>query len=309
MSTTESPPDARSVDGRGLAGRPALLLALPVTGFVSGIAVHRVPSGVLGPVVVAALLVVVALVRRRRVRARRGEAPGSGAPDRGAAPDRTGSLRPLLLFYYGSLPAYVLGGLRLATAALVLLVLLAAALLLVVAVRASRRRRWAAARAAHPGAAVVVGALVDLASMRLVQWFRAAQVARPFVADGRAVLAADADGVVLESAGRPAGPVHRWPWRDVELSSQHRPDGALLVLTLLGPPPAVRGRVVPAVRRRFEVTVALQGATLAATVLPTPLAAVDDAVAALLAQRPASVAGTAGAPADPARGATEPPVR
>ena len=315
MSTASTPQDTRSVEGRGRAGRPALLLTLPAMGFAGGIAVHRVPFVVLGPVVAAALLllVAVALVRRRRERApaRRDEEQDSRAPARGGAPAsaRRRKLRPLLFFYYGYFPAYLVGDLSVAAAALVLLALLVAVLLLVIAAWASRRRRWALARAAHPGAAVVVGALVDLASMRLMQWFKAAEGARPFVAGGAVVLVADADGVVLDRVGRPSGPVHRWAWRDVEISSQPRPDGALLVLTLLGPPPAVRGRVVPAVRRRFEVTVALRAATLAATVLPTPLAAVDDAVAALLARRPANVTGSTGAPVDPTGGAAEAPVR
>lgn len=319
MSTAEGPPDARTASGRASGRHPALLLSLPVMGFAVGLAVHRVLLAVLGPVVVAALLVlvVVALVRRRReqARARRDEEQVGRSPARATttASARRWRLRPLLFFYYGYFPAYVLGGLSIATAALVLLSLLAAALLLMVAVRASRRRRWARARAAHPGAAVVVGALVGLASMRLMQWFGAAQVLRPFVPNGRAVVAADADGVTLEGDGRHDGPVHRWAWPDVEVSSRASPDGALLVLTLLGPLPAVRGRVVPAVRRRFEVTVALHAATLAATVLPTPLAAVDDAVAALLARRPASVGapgpdGATGGAVGPAGGTAEAPL-
>lgn len=308
-----APSDRRSAPVSARTRRIALLLALPALGFVGGLAVRRVSSALLGPALatIVLALVLVALVRRRRARKRREEAPEGRATRPGAVPasERRQDLRPLLFFHYGYLPAYLVGDLGVGAVALVLLGLLAAVLLLVVAVRASRRRRWARARAAHPGAAVVVGTLVDLASMRLMQWFRAAEVARPFVANGRVVLAADADGVVLDQVGRSSGPVHRWAWSDVEVSSRPHPDGALLVLTLLGLAPAVRGRVVPVVRRRLEITVALRIATLAATVLPTTLAAADGAAAALLARRPASAAGPAGAPAGPTGGTTEAPAR
>ena len=155
--------------------------------------------------------------------------------------------------------------------------------------RSSRRRRWAAARAAHPGRAVALVSVDDVARMRLRQWARTVGVTVAPVGRGDAVLAADDAGVTLCGPDRP-GAVHRWSWEDVELSRTTSPtDHPHLVLTLLGPPPVARARAVPATRRRFDLTLTVR------SVGPADPEAVEVATAAALDELSAA----RGAGADP----------
>lgn len=153
-------------------------------------------------------------------------------------------------------------------------------------VRRSQRRQLAAAHAEHPDQVVVLVALVDLATMRLAQWAKAARATLPAEVGRRGMLLADAEGLAFHRAGRPARLVHRWAWGDVELSSSPHPedhDAAVLVLTLLGPTPAPRARETPVGRRRFDVTLSVRdGAT------PVRSGAVDAQIAMLESHRPAT---------------------
>lgn len=285
--------------------RVAQPLALVVAGVAVGVGLRRASDTAVGfgaALLVLVGILLVALLRTRRARARRSEpdhGPGQQGPvdpascptptDR-TAPPRTGWRRGLqvtLWFFYGCYPGFYLSDLGLRAVVASVLVLVAGTVLIVGVVLATRRRSLATARRAHPGAAVVLGGLVDLGSMRLMQWSRAAGADLPFTT-GEVALVADADGLALDRAGGAGTGVHRWAWDEVELSGQAGADGAVLVLTLLGPPPAPRARGVPVRRRRFEVTLVLRDVTLAAAVLPTPSSAVDAAVAGLGSRRPVS---------------------
>ncbi len=158
-------------------------------------------------------------------------------------------------------------------------------------VRRSHRRQLAAARAAHPGEAVVLVALVDLATMRLAQWAKAARVSLPADLGRAGVLTADVRGVALHRSGRPDRLVHRWAWDDVELATAPHPEdpeAAALSLTLLGPRPVERRRAVPVGRRRFAVTLAVRDGAL-----PAPHDVVDGAVDHLTASRSGASTGAA----------------
>lgn len=287
--------------------RVAQPLALLVAGVAVGVGLRRASDTAVGlgaALLVLAAILLVVVVRARRARARRAEA--DHAPDQvldpqdpaeDAAPPRAGRLRRLqasLWFFYGFYPSFYLGDLGLRTVVVGVLVLVGGTALVVGLVLATRRRSLAAARHAHPGAVVVLGGLVDLGSMRLMQWSRAAGADLPFTT-GEVALVADADGLAVACVGGAGAVVHRWRWDEVDLSGQERVDASLLVLTLLGPPPAPRARGVAVTRRRFEVTLALRDPTPATALLPAPSAAVDAAVAALVSRRPAG--GGAGADA------------
>ncbi len=157
-------------------------------------------------------------------------------------------------------------------------------------VRGSQRRQLAAARAEHRDQAVALVALVDLATMRLAQWAKAARATLPAEVGRTGVLAADAHGLALHRAGRLARLVHRWSWDEVELSCAPHPedrDAAALVLTLLGPLPAPRRRETPVGRRRFDVTLSVRdGAEQASP------AVVERAITDITAPRPTASSGS-----------------
>lgn len=155
----------------------------------------------------------------------------------------------------------------------------AVVVLVLVLGRRARRLQLVAAHAAHPGAAVVLTALVELASMRLARWAGRSGVRLPDDLGLDGVLVADADGLVLRGVGRHARPLLRWGWGDVELRRGPHPlavDAAVLVLTLLGTGQGP-GRVC-----RYDVTL-----TIRTGYGPVTAEVVDAALAELLSRRPA----------------------
>lgn len=124
-----------------------------------------------------------------------------------------------------------------------------------------RRRERSAALGAAPGSAVVAVAPVDLAVVRLERWAQASEQPPPALGR-RALLVADAEGLVLRRAGRDprrsgrgadVSTALRWPWHEVVLEAAPRPGHrgqAVVVLTLVPPPGASA--------RRFEITLAVR---------------------------------------------------
>lgn len=253
-------------DGQGRRDA-AVLLLLAAAGTALGTAGRRGPPAVqdaaLGVEAVLLLLLTGLAVRWvvRRRRARRsspdGRAPAA-AP--GSAPWSAQQRRWALVAapFYGMYLGWLAGEIAWWLPLVLYLGALGTGLVVGALLRASRRRRWAAARRAHPDAAVALVASDAFVGMRLAQWARAVGATVPSPGAGDAVLVADPGGVALWRTDRPEA-VHRWRWDDVELSrTSSGVDVAHLVLTLLGPPPAVRARAVPAARRRFDLTLTVR---------------------------------------------------
>ncbi len=278
-----------------LGGGLALLVPLLPPG-VRGAA----SSGVFSLGAAGLLVCLVALVRDARRRRARSAAAGAGAPSRSTGaplPYGPWTVRAYGLFLGILLaqPGFLLVPTLLFGDSLVArgtVVVVGAAVVVGVAplVRGSQRRQLAAARAEHAGEAVVLVALVDLATMRLAQWARAARATLPAEVGRAGLLVADAEGLALHRSGRPARLVHRWAWDDVELSCAPHPEdqgAATLVLTLLGPVPAPRARATPVGRRRFDVTLSVRDG--AAPASPT---VVERAISDLTARRPTAASGS-----------------
>lgn len=249
------------------------------------------PPGVRGPAssglfsigLIAGSVAILLEVGRRRARLTAGEGSAPRRVTGAALPYRPWTVRAYGLFM-GILLAqpFLFGDSLVARGAPV--VLGAAALVgLDPLVRRSQRRQLAAARAQHRDEAVVLVAMVDLATLRLAQWAKAARATLPAEVGRTGVLVADAQGLAFHRAGRPARLVHRWSWGEVELSCAPHPEGrdaAAIVLTLLGPLPAPRRRETPVGRRRFDVTLSVrEGAE------PASAAVVEKAIGALIARR------------------------
>lgn len=148
-----------------------------------------------------------------------------------------------------------------------------------------RRRERSSALGAAPGSVVVAVAPVDLAVLRLRQWAQMSGRTPPALGK-RALLVADAEGLVLRSAGRDprrsgrggagVSTASRWPWREVGVTAASRRDhrGQAVVVLTLAPPPGSGDR-------RFEITLAVRsddGSTIEEA---------EAAVAALDDRRPA----------------------
>lgn len=288
--TFETPP-------RVLALRVADTAAFAVLGFTTGALALRLPAS-LRPDVLSALDVVVVTafvvgsVREHRRRERAARAVGVPLREwtRHAPLWRPSVSRPWGAFTGLLLVHSTLGPAR-STFSVVLVSTIAVITALVLwLARRARGRDLAAARAAHPGAAVVPTVLVAIASVRLARWAVATAAVLPDDLGVRGALVADADGLVLRSAGRRARPLLRWGWDDVELDRGDHPDApgaAVLVLTLLGPRPGGRA----AGGRRYDVTLSVRTGWG-----PVTSDVVDGALAHLLSRRPSPAA----APAAPA---------
>lgn len=294
-----------------------VLLLLAAAGTVLGTAGRNGPTAVQGAALVVEAVAVVAIMVLgvrwvlRRHRARRSSPDGRppSSPTYGSA-RWSAQRRPWALVaapFYGLYLGWTSGAIAWWLPLAVFLGALVVGGVVRVLLRASRGRRWAAARQAHPGAAVALVAVDAFAAMRLTQWAKAAGTTVPSPGSSDAVLAADDDGVVLWRPDRPERPVHRWSWDDVELSrTSSSTDLPHLVLTLLGPLPAVRARAVPAARRRFDLSLTVR------TLRPAGPEAAEVVTAAaldeLVARRPDDPAASSraatpeGADADPAAG-------
>lgn len=268
-----------------------VLLFLAAAGTALGTAGRRGPAAVQGvalgvEVVVVLLLAGLAVrwvVRRRRAQRSSSDGRVPLAPAYGSV-QRAAQQRPWTLMaapFYGLYLGWFAAPLAWWLPPTLFVGALALGLVVGALLRASRRRRWSAARAAHPGAAVALVAADAFVGMRLTQWAKAVGATVPSPGVGDAVLAADDDGVSLWRPDRPE-PVHRWAWEDVELSrASSSTDVPHLVLTLLGPPPAVRARAVPATRRRFDLALAVRTAAGSPEAVDAATAAaLDDLLAA-----------------------------
>lgn len=206
--------------------------------------------------------------------------------DAGEATWRDVTSRPrvdalVLLWFGAALGVLVLDGLSV-LGAVGLLVVIAMVVGVPDAVR--RRRERSVALGAVPGSAVVAVEPVDLAVVRLKRWAQELDQPPPSL-DRRALLVADAEGLVLRRAGRAprrssseadVSTALRWPWHEVGLGVAPRRDhhGQAVVVLTLAPPSGAGGR-------RFEVTLAVrsdEGSTSEAA---------EAAVADLRSRRPA----------------------
>lgn len=292
-TSDDDAPERRSGSAQAVETAVSILL-----GGGLALLVLLLPPGVRGPAssglfsigLIAGSVAILLEVGRRRARLTAGEGSAPRRVTGAALPYRPWTVRAYGLFMGILLAQPFLFGDSLAARGTLVVVGAAAMVGVAPLVRRSQHRQLAAARAEHPGQAVVLVALVDLATLRLAQWAKAARVTLPAEVGRTGLLVADAEGLALHRAGRPARLVHRWAWDDVGLSSAPHPEGldaAALVLTLLGRTPAPRARETPVGRRRFDVTLSVRDGAA-----PASPAVVEQAIRDLTAPRPTTSSGS-----------------